>query len=175
MTILITYAMTAIGCQSVPIRTDASERAWHVVAPKGALITQLQTLVHIFTHLMNSGCVSVVARALKTAIDVAASTVTADILYGQAFIIIHTSPSGLVQHVSGRALAPEWTIRVDALATETGIRHKQTFVQIDPSIISSRSFRAHLLEFLWMKIIMCDFIFLFSKLPIVTQFFKIVN
>lgn len=142
------YAMAAIGCQSVSIRANASEGSRRVVASEGALIAQLQALVHIFAYLMSSGRVSVVAGALKTAVDVAASAVSADILHGQALVIIHTSSPGLIQHVSGRTLAPERAIRVDTLATETGVRHEQALVQIDSSIISPRPFRAHPLEFL---------------------------
>lgn len=140
--------MTAVGCQSVSVRADASEGTRRVVTSEGALITQLQALVHIFAYLMSPGRVSIVAGALKTAVEVAASAVTADILHGQTFVIIHTSPAGLVQHVSGWTLAPERAIRVDALATGTGIRHKQALVQIDPGVVSPWSFRAHPLELL---------------------------
>lgn len=142
------YAMAAIGRQSVPVRADAPEGARRVVAPEGALIAQLQTLVHVLAHLMSPGRVSLVAGALETAVDVAASAVAADILHGQTLVVIHASPPGFVQDVSGRALAPEGAVRVDALATVTGIRHKQTFIQIDPGIVPSRPFRAHPLEFL---------------------------
>lgn len=118
------------------------------MAPEGALIAQLQALVHIFAHLMSSGRVSVIARALETAVDVAASAIAADILHGQALVVVYTSPPGLVQHVSGRALAPKRAIRVDTFPAETGVRHKQAFVQIDPGIIPPRPFWTHLLEFL---------------------------
>lgn len=148
--------MAPVGCQSVSIRANAPEGTRRIVAPEGALIAQLQALVHIFAYLMSSGRVSVIARALEAAVDVAASAVTADILHGQTLVIIHTSSPGLVQHVSGRTLAPERAVRVDTLATETGIRHEQALVQIDSSIISPRSFRAHPLEVLWTNIIVHD-------------------
>ena len=43
--------MAAVGCEGVPIRAEATERAGHVVAPEGALVTHLTTFVHVLTNL----------------------------------------------------------------------------------------------------------------------------
>jgi hypothetical protein len=43
--------MPAVGCEGVPVRTEATERAWDVVTSKGALVAHLTTFVHILTDL----------------------------------------------------------------------------------------------------------------------------
>lgn len=139
---LITYAMAAVRRQGVTIRTDASERAWRVVAPEGALIAHLQAFVHVLADLVGTRGETLVTETLETAVNVAAGAVSANVLHGQALVVIHATPSGLVQDVSGRTLASERAVRVDALAADTSVRHEQTFVQIHPSVIPSRSFRA---------------------------------
>lgn len=96
--------MTAVGCQSISIWANASEGAWCIVTSEGALITQLQALVHIFAHLMSPGRVSVITRALETAVDITASAIAADILHGQALVVVYTSSSSFIQYISGRAL-----------------------------------------------------------------------
>lgn len=99
--------MAAVGRQSVTIRADAAERARRVVTPEGALIAHLQALVHVLADLIDTGCVTVVARALETAVDVAAGAVAADALHAQALVVIHATSPGLVQDVSCRTLASE--------------------------------------------------------------------
>lgn len=140
--------MAAVRRQGVAVRADAAEGARRVVAPEGALVAQLQALVHILADLIGARRESIVAGALETAIDVAAGAVAADVLHAQALVVIHAAPAGLVQHVSRGTLAPERAVRVDAHAAGTGVRHEQTLVQIDPGVVPARSFRAQSLEFL---------------------------
>lgn len=140
--------MAAVRREGVPIRTDAPEGTWRVVTPEGALIAQFQALVHVLAHLIHSRRESVVARALEAAVDVAAGAVAADILHVQALVVVDATSPGLVQHVSRRALAAKRTVRVDALAARTSVRHEQALVQVDPGVVSPRSLRAHPFELL---------------------------
>lgn len=116
--------MAAIGRQGVAIWTDASERARRVVTPEGALIAHLQALVHVLADLIGARRKTLVAGAFETAVNVAAGAVTANVLHAQALVEIHATPSGLVQDVSGRTLASERAVRVDAFAADTSVRHK---------------------------------------------------
>lgn len=118
------------------------------MTPEGALIAHLQTLVHVLADLIGTRCETVVTRTFEAAVDVAAGAVAANVLHAQALVVIHATPPGFVQDVSGRALASERAVRVDTFAAETGVRHEQTLVQIDPSVIPSWPFRAQPLKFL---------------------------
>lgn len=60
---------------------------------------------------------SVVARTLEATVDVTTSAVTTDVLDSQTLIVVHAPSSGLIQHISRRALASERAICVDALAS----------------------------------------------------------
>lgn len=104
---LITYAMAAVGCQGVTIRTNASERAWRIMTPKGALIAHLQAFVHVLADLIGTRRETLVTGTFEAAVDVAAGAVTANVLHAQALVMIHATPSGFVQYVSGRTLASE--------------------------------------------------------------------
>lgn len=88
--------MAAIRRQSVTIWADAAERTWCVVTPEGALIAHLQAFVDVLANLISTRRVTVVTRALETAVDVAASAVAADVLHAQALVVIHATSSSFV-------------------------------------------------------------------------------
>lgn len=143
--------MSRVGSQSVAIRADASEGARGVVTPEGALIAQLETLVHVLADLVHSRGESFVTRTLETPVDVCARPVAAYVLLGQAFVVIHAPSPTRVQHVARGALASERAIRVYALATRASVRHEEALVQVDPCVVPARSLGAQPFEFLWTK------------------------
>lgn len=118
------------------------------MASESALIAHFQTLVHVLADLIGTRRKTVIARALETAVDVATGAVAADVLHAQALVVVHAPSPGLVQHVSRRTFASERTVRVDAFATGTRVRHEQALVQIDSCVVPPRSFRAQPLEFI---------------------------
>lgn len=143
--------MSRVRSQSVAIRADASEGARGVVATEGALVAQLETLVHVLADLVHSRGESFVARTLETPFDVRARPVAAYVLLGQAFIVVHAPSPTRVQHVARGALASERAIRVYALATRASVWHEQTLVQVDPGVVPAWSLGAQPFEFLWTK------------------------
>lgn len=150
--------MAAIGCQGVTIRTNASERAWRVMAPKGALIAHFQAFVHVLADLIGTRRETLVTGTFETSVNIATGAVTANVLHAKTLVMIHATSSGFVQDVSGRTLASERAVRVDAFAADTGVRHEKTLVQIDASVIPSRSFRAQPLKLLWINEIIFFFL-----------------
>lgn len=140
--------MASVECQSVSVRTDATEGSRRVVASEGALIAHFQALVHVLADLIGAWRKTVAARTLETAVDVATCAITADVLHAQALVVVHAPSPGLIQHVSRRTLASERAVRVDAFATGTSVRHEQALVQIDSCVVPPRSFRTQPLEFL---------------------------
>lgn len=143
--------MSRVRSQSVAIRADASEGTRGVVATEGALVAQLETLVHVLADLVHSRGESFVARTLETPFDVRARPVAAYVLLGQAFIVVHAPSPTRVQHVARGALASEGAIRVYALATRASVWHEQTLVQVDPGVVPAWSLGAQSFEFLWTK------------------------
>lgn len=99
--------MAAVGRQSVTIRTDTTEGTRRVVTPECALIAHFKALVHVLADLIGTRRETVVTRTFEAAVDVAASAVAANVLHPQAFVVIHATPPGFVQNVSGRAFASE--------------------------------------------------------------------
>lgn len=105
------------------------------MATEGALVAELEALVHVLADLVHSRGESLVARALETPFDVRARPVPAYVLLGQAFVVVHAPPPTRVQHVATRALASERAVRVYALATRASVRHEQALVQVDPGVV----------------------------------------
>lgn len=143
--------MSRVRSQSVAVRADASERARGVVATEGALVAELEALVHVLADLVHSRGEPLVARALETPFDVRARPVPAYVLLGQAFVVVHAPPPTRVQHVATRALASERAVRVYALATRASVRHEQALVQVDPGVVPAWPLGAQPFELLWTR------------------------
>lgn len=144
-----TYAMSRVRGQSVAVGADASEGARGIMASEGALVAQLQTLVHVLADLVHARGESFVARTFEAPFDIGARPVPAYVLLGQALVVVHATSAARVQHVAGGALASEGAIRVYALATCASVRHEEALVQVDPRVVPACSLRAQSFEFLW--------------------------
>lgn len=70
------------------------------------------------------------ANALESALQIYARPVATYVHVVLALVLVHALLAGRVQHVPGRTLAPERSVRVDALTAVARVRHELAFVQV---------------------------------------------
>lgn len=121
------------------------------MAPECTLVAKLQTLVHILADLIHPRSESFVAGALEAAVDVRAGPVTANVLIGEALVVVDATSATGIQDVARGTLAPEGTVGVYALAAGTGVWHEEALVQVDPRVVPAWSLRAEPFELLWTR------------------------
>ena len=104
----LTFTMSPVRGQLVPVRTDTPVRAHRIVTPEGTLVSlaRLQTLIEILAPPVSTRAVARAALALKSPPEVGAGSVAAEV-ESLALVLVLALPSRGVQCVAGRTLAPE--------------------------------------------------------------------
>lgn len=122
------YAVSSVRSQSVSVRTDTPEGTRRIVTPEGALVANLETLVHILADLVHARSETLVAETLEASVDIRTGSVTTYVLDSQTLVVVDATSATRVQDVSRRTLAPERAISVYALPTGASVRHEEALV-----------------------------------------------
>lgn len=90
----------------------------------------LQSPSRFIHYLSRSRGEPVRANTFESALQIYTRPVAAHVHVDLALVLVHALLPGRVQHVPGRTLAPERSVRVDALAAVARVRHELAFVQV---------------------------------------------